>query len=115
MLLRESSPRGVWSHLTAHIGADGGLVISGHDLGPGASLTDDELEYWIGVEESHLERLAKRLRGLLGEDGQGERASIPGTPEGGFHLDEFDSAGQLVQWMKSEPGSVELAELAVSD
>lgn len=97
--LREGTFNGVWSRLTATIGEDHNLVISGHDIGPRASLIGGEMEFWIKVENKHLPALHRHLSGLLGIR-PSEGSTIPGLLKIGFDRGEFTSGGGLTEWMR---------------
>jgi hypothetical protein len=97
--LRTGSYGSVWSRLSAYISTDGSLVISGHDLGQGASLIGDELETWVKVEKRHLKRLADLLATRLGSD-ERTTTAIPSTLRLAFERGEFETSGQVTDWMK---------------
>lgn len=96
--LREWTQGDVWSSLRAHIAADGTLVISGHVLGPKASLIGDELEYWVKVEPQHLDRLAAVLATLLGTDPTSV-ATVPSMLKLAFERGEFETGGGVMEWL----------------
>jgi len=56
--------------LDAELDVVGNLVLSGHDLGPGAELVspDGEYEYWITVEAADLTKLLVLLAEPEGSD-----------------------------------------------
>lgn len=56
------------------------------------------MEYWIKVEKRHLKRVADLLATLVGSD---ERATtaIPSMLKLAFKRGEFETAGQVTDWM----------------
>ena len=80
--LSHNSYPAVSSRLSASID-DRGLVISGHDMGPGVSSVwgDSDYEYWLVVRRDHLTRV---LEGLLRKVGR--EAQNPDHPSQRDHL-----------------------------
>ena len=96
--LSERTQNDVWSRVTAHISADGSLVIFAHDIGPKASLIGDEMEYWVKVEQQHLNRLAILLAALLGT-APTSGAMVPTMLKLAFERGDFETGGGVREWL----------------
>ena len=96
--LSERTQNDVWSRVTAHISADGTLVIFAHDNGPKASLIGDEMEYWVQVEPQHLDRLAAQLAILLETDPTSD-AMVPTMLKLAFERGDFETGGGVREWL----------------
>ncbi|HSJ36021.1 MAG TPA: hypothetical protein VLB85_13300 [Acidimicrobiia bacterium] len=88
--------------LTAHIDPSGRLVLSGHDLGPTVAefWPDDEYEYWLKVEATHLAAINSGLWEELERDGVPPTdTSVLELLKESFEASLFDNDSEFRAWL----------------